>query len=199
MSEGSFFKHKGPSNRHNEDYLRDLVLISLSAHWDGTVISDQFLWPRANNRVRDMKDFALILLADYLRTEIHNYEALEIESTHFLLYNFQISLIMWPISFSENSISAKKKASTCFPSLKTAHTVRCLWIYTYGRAWNDTIKREWSPYRDRYQHLMGQSFSERKDLMGHRLPLQFSWRVRFSNGEWTWTAGKYGKLHSSVD
>jgi hypothetical protein len=57
----------------------------LKAEWDGMLISDQFLWPRENNRAREMKEFALILLSDYLRGEIHNYEAQEIESTHFYI------------------------------------------------------------------------------------------------------------------
>jgi hypothetical protein len=73
MGNGAFFKHKGELNSRKVNFLSDLVYISLKAEWDGMLISDQFLWPRENNRAREMKEFALILLSDYLRAEIHNY------------------------------------------------------------------------------------------------------------------------------
>ena len=53
----------------------DYVIVSYCAEWEGLGISDQFLWPKSNTSVWDMKVFAVNFLADYLRDDFKKYES----------------------------------------------------------------------------------------------------------------------------
>lgn len=55
------------------------VFVSYEALWEGMKIQDQFMWPKANRRVHDMKVFAMDYLSDQLGEKLHDYEDHQLE------------------------------------------------------------------------------------------------------------------------